>query len=272
MKKLLLLVLILTGAVSQAQEKVKGNREPSTIITDVTNFNIIEIGGDYEVAIVEGITSQVEITTDSNLHEYLELSVVDSTFTINSTARIRSKKEMSIRLIYPAGLTKIIAKEKAEISSITELKANELEIEVRDDAKVFFTANINYLTLNMKGDSKAELNLRGSDANINFSDKASAKALLKYGDLKLKMTDRTNAKIEGDVDLGNLTLENKASFKGENLVFSDLVMTVTQNSDAEVNVKDKLQLSATDDTKVQLFNTAQVELEKFAGKTQLLKK
>lgn len=272
MKKLLVVLLVIISAFSQAQDKVKGNREPSTVITDLNLFNIIEIGEEFEVAIVEGAQPQIEITTDSNLHEFLEVTVVDSILSINTTARIRSKKEMSVRLIFPTGLTKIIAKEKAEISAITELKANELEIEVRDNAKVFLTADINYLILNLKGSSKSELNLRGTDAKMNLSEKASAKALLNYNELQLKMTDRTSSKIEGDIEEGTLTFENKATFKGENLVFNNLVMKVTQNADALVNVKDQLKLSATDDTKVQLFNTPQVELEKFTGKTQLIKK
>lgn len=272
MKKLLLAILILTAAISQAQEKVKGNREPSTVITDVDPFTVIEIGGDYEVAIVEGVVPQVEITTDSNLHQFLEVAVVDGNLSISSTANIRSKKEMTIRLIYPAGLTKIVAKEKAEISAITELKMDKLEIEVRDDAKLFLTANISNLTLNLKGDSRSELNLRGNDAKINFDDKANVKALLKFQDLNLTMKGRTVAKLEGDVKSGTLLLENKASFQGDNLVFNNLNMKASQNTDCEVNVKDELTLAASDSSKVELFNSPKVILEKFTGKTQLIKK
>ncbi|GAK94566.1 hypothetical protein JCM19298_139 [Nonlabens ulvanivorans] len=61
MKKLLLVTLILTATFSQAQEKVKGNREPSTVITDVDPFTVIEIGGDYEVAIVEGVVLKLKL-------------------------------------------------------------------------------------------------------------------------------------------------------------------------------------------------------------------
>ncbi len=272
MKKLLLVLLILTATVSQAQEKVKGNREPSTVITNVDPFKIIEIGGDYEIAIVEGAQAQVEITTDSNLHQFLEIAVLDGNLSITSTANIRSKKEMSIRLIYPAGLTKIIAKDKAEISAVTELKMDQLEIEVRDDAKLFLTANINDLTLNLKGDAKAELNLNGDKAIINFEDKASAKALLKYQDLNLTMKSRTEVKVEGDIKTGVLLLENKAAFKGSNLVFNNLNMKASQNTDCEINVKDELTLAATDSSKVELHNTPKVILEKFTGKTQLIKK
>ncbi|MGJ8684107.1 MAG: GIN domain-containing protein [Nonlabens sp.] len=272
MKKLLLVVLILTAAVSQAQEKVKGNREPSTVITNVDPFTVIEIGGDYEVAIVEGIEAQVEITTDSNLHQFLEVAVVEGSLSITSTARIRSKKEMTIRLIYPPGLTKIIAKDKAEISAITELKMDQLELEVQDEAKLFITADIGELSLNLKGNSKSELNLRGNDAIINFSDKASAKALLKFDDINLTMKGRTDARLEGDVNTATLLLEDRADYNGNNLVYDKLNMKASHNTSSEVNVKDELTLAATDDAKIELYNTPKVVLEKFTGKTQLIKK
>jgi len=272
MKKLLLLVLIITGAISQAQEKVKGNREPSTVITDLKSFNTIEIGGDFEVAIVEGPQAQIEITTDSNLHEFIEVNVANGTFNISTTAIIRSKKEMSIRLIYPAGLTKIIAKEKAEISAITELKADQLEINIQNDAKLFLTASIGQLTLNLKGDTKSELNLKGNEAIINLTDKAEIKALLTYQNLNLSMSGRSDAKLEGDIKTGTLLLEDKSDYHGDNLVFNNLNMKATHNTNSEINVKDELSLAASDDAKVELFNTPKIILEKFIGKTQLIKK
>ncbi|MBF4986642.1 hypothetical protein FNJ87_20770, partial [Nonlabens mediterrranea] len=44
------------------------------------------------------------------------------------------------------------------------------------------------------------------------------------------------------------------------------------NTDCEVNVKDELNLAATDNSKVELYNSPKVILEKFTGKTQLIKK
>ncbi|GAK90867.1 hypothetical protein JCM19297_166 [Nonlabens ulvanivorans] len=86
------------------------------------------------------------------------------------------------------------------------------------------------------------------------------------------MKGRTVAKLEGDVKSGTLLLENKASYQGDNLVFNNLNMKASQNTDCEVNVKDELTLAASDSSKVELFNSPKVILEKFTGKTQLIKK
>jgi len=272
MRKIVLLLVLCTTTSLFAQEKVKGNREPSTVITDVDPFNIIDISGDYEVAIVEAVAPQVEITTDSNLHEYLNISVIEGRLSITSDVKIRSKKEMTIRVMYPVGLEKVIASEKAEISSITALKFEQIELEAQDDAKLFITAAVDNLKLTLKGNSKSELNLTGTNAEVTIADKASVKSLFTYTDITLTMEGRTDAKIEGDINKGFLSLENKADFKGDNLVFNNLNLNVSQNVTASVNVKDTLKISAEDETKVEVSNTPQITLEKFTGKTQLIKK
>lgn len=272
MKKILLILVLSFTTGIYAQEKVKGNREPSTIITEVEPFNIIDINGDYEISIVEGAMPQVEVTTDSNLHQYLDITVIEGKLNIGSSVKIKSKKEMTIRVIYPTGLQKIVASEKAEISSITSLVFEQLELEAKDDAKLFITANVDSLKLNLNGSSKSELNLNGKNAKITLGDKASVKALIKYDDLKLNMDARTNAKIEGDINNGKLMLENKALFKGDNLVFTDLDLKVSQNVNAMINVQDALKLDASDNTRVEVHNTPQITLEKFTGTTQLIKK
>ncbi len=272
MRKFLLILVLCTTTSLFAQEKVKGNREPSTVITDVDPFDIIDISGDYEVSIVEGVAPQVEITTDSNLHEHLDISIIEGRLSISSDVRIRSKKEMIIRVMFPVGLQKILASEKAEISSITSLKFDKITIEAKDNAKFFITADVDSLNLILNGNSKSEFNLTGTKADISLGDKADIKALIKYSDLNLTMDGRTDAKIEGDVNNAVLNLENNAGFKGDNLVFNDLDLRVSQNTTADVNVKDTLKLNAEDNSKVEVYNTPQITLDKFAGKTQLIKK
>ena len=101
MKKILLFVFALTITITSAQDliKVKGNREVTTEISPIDSFETLEISEDYEITLVPGSSSQVEITTDSNLHQYLAVSVVGDKLVVTTTARIRSKKEMKFIII-----------------------------------------------------------------------------------------------------------------------------------------------------------------------------
>lgn len=271
-KSLLLFIAIGITTLSFAQEKIKGNREPSTVITQLDPFNIIEIGEEFEISIVEGVAPQVEITTDSNLHEHIAINVIENRLILRTTASIRSKKEMTIRVIYPIGLQKIIAFEEAEVSSITSLQLEKIDIEARDNAKLFLTATADNAAINLKGDAQAELNFNGKDLQLMLHDKAGMKALLRYNSLNLTMKNRAELKAEGDINEAIANLENKVEFKADNLVFNDLQLRVSQSANAQVNVKDGLTLNAEDDTKVEVYNTPQITLTTFTGTTQLLKK
>lgn len=273
MKKLLLFVFALTTTLISAQDliKVKGNREVTTEISPITPFKMLEISDDYEIEIVPGASPQIEITTDSNLHQYLAASVIDGKLVVTTTARIRSKKEMKFRIIYGPELTTITVTDDAVLSSVTSLIFEELELNIEKDAEVYLTANVGRLTLNAERSTKSELNLSGKNAVINLKNNADVKALIKYDNLELNMKDRVDAKIEGDIKKGQMNMTDTASLEGKNLVFDDLDLKINNNAKSEINVKNKLSLESSDDAEVTLHNTPKIDLKKFIGKSVLKK-
>jgi putative alpha-1,2-mannosidase len=273
MKKLLLFVFALTTTLISAQDliKVKGNREVTTEISPIAPFKMLEISDDYEIEIVPGASPQIEITTDSNLHQYLTTSVIDGKLVVTTTAKIRSKKEMKFRIIYGPELTAITVTDDAVLTSVTSLIFEELELNIEKDAEVYLTASIGRLTLNAERSTKSELNLSGKSAVINLKSNADVKALIKYDNLELNMKDRVDAKIEGDIKNGQMNMTDTASLEGKNLIFDDLVLKINNNAKAGINVKNKLSLDSSDDAEVTLYNTPKIDLKKFTGKSVLKK-
>jgi hypothetical protein len=273
MKKLLLLVFTLSTTFLYAQDliKVKGNREVTTEISPLEPFETIEINGDFEIEIVPGPSPQVEITTDSNLHQYLAASVLDGKLVVTTTVKIRTKKEMKFRIVYGPNLKTIIVTDDAELSSITNLEFENLQLNIQKDAKVYLTASVNDLVLNVEGSSKSELNLTGQRAVINFKDKTRCEALIKYDNLEVNMKDSADAKIEGDINTGKLYLSDRSTFKGKNLVFKDLELLIKNKATGEVNVKSNLRLESDDDAETTVFNSPKIELKKLNGKSVLKK-
>ena len=273
MKKLLLFVFALSTTIMSAQDliKVKGNREVTTEISPIDPFETLEINGDYEIEIIPGASPQVEITTDSNLHQYLAARVIDGKLVVTTTAKIRSKKEMKFRIIYGPELNKITVTDDAQLSSVTSLLFEDLELNIEKDAEVYLTATVERLTLNAERSTEAELNLTGKRAVVNLQNNTTIKALIKYDDLELNMKDRADATIEGDIKTGYLQLNSKSSFKGKNLIFNKLDLNITDNGDAIVNVKNQLNLESSGDAKVELHNSPKIDLNKFEGKSVLSK-
>ncbi|WP_298952783.1 DUF2807 domain-containing protein [uncultured Nonlabens sp.] len=271
MKKLLLFVFALSTTIMSAQDliKVKGNREVTTEISPIDPFETLEINGDYEIEIIPGASPQIEITTDSNLHQFLTASVIDDKLVVTTTAKIRSKKEMKFRIIYGPELNEITVTDDAQLSSVTTLLFEDLKLNIEKDAEVYLTAKIERLTLNAERSTKAELNLTGKKAVMNLDNNTSVKALIKYDDLELNMKDRADATIEGDIKTGYLQLKNKSDFKGKNLIFNKLDLNITNNADAVINVKNQLILESSGDANVELHNSPKIDLNKFAGKSVL---
>jgi hypothetical protein len=274
MKYILLFLIVASGTFSLAQDliKVKGNREVTTEITVVEPFSILEIDGDYEVVILEGKQTQVELTTDSNLHDHISMNRIGDKLTIGLSARIRSKRSMTFRVTYGPELHTIIVTDDAQLSSLTTLEFSTLNLKVDRDARVYLTAKVSDLTLNALGESKSELNLTGNKATINIANDADVKALITYNIADITMKDKVSARLEGDIDRGEVTLGDRISLEANNLVFSTLELVVSNKAKAEVNVKDHLLITAEEDADITVYNDPKIELLKFEGESILRKK
>jgi hypothetical protein len=272
MNKLVVVMILMSFAFAKAQDKVKGNREVTTRIIDVDEFTAINLGEDFEIAIAEGTSPQVEIETDSNLHQYIDVDVNAEVMTIKTTANIRRSRRMKIRVIYTAGFNKITAFDDAEISTITDLRLSDLEVMVKDDAKVFLTGRADNLVFNGTADGKSECNLSGDQAQVNLTGSTDMEALLMYQDINITMTDRARAQLEGDADESTMVLEGRSNLTAKNLTIKDLKLNIIKNAEASINAKDNLDFRAGGDAKVELYNNPKIAMSEFSGSAMLMKK
>ncbi|BAO55856.1 GIN domain-containing protein [Nonlabens marinus] len=263
-------VLLLSFAFAKAQ-KVKGNRDVTTRIIELTEFQEVSIGEDFEVSLAEGPEPKVDIATDSNLHQYINVDVIGGILTVKTSADIRRSKRMKITVIYTPGMNKITAFEDAEISTVTNLRMDNLQVNVKDDAKVFLTGRVNNLTFNGMADSRSECNLSGDTAQFNLTGSSDTKALVMYKQIDFMMTDRAAARMEGDADDSSMVLEGKCSLTAEKLDLKDLKLNIKKDAEATVNVSNNIELRASGDSKTTLYNSAKIDMVEFAGKAALMK-
>jgi|GEM_PF-1694878 len=266
----IVLVMLLSFAFAKAQ-KVKGNRDVTTRIIEVVEFQEIILGEDFEVSIAEGTAPKVDIATDSNLHQYINVDVIGGILTVKSSADIRRSKKMKITIIYTPGLKKITAFDEAEISSATNLRMTDLELVAKDNSKFFLTGLVDHLVFNGMADSKSEFNLGGEKAQLNLTGSSETKALLKFKQIDFMMTDRATARIEGDADDSSMVLEGKSNLTSEKLDIKNLKLRITRDAEASVNVSRNLEFRGSGDSKTTLYNNAKIDMAEFAGKAALMK-
>ncbi len=103
----------------------KGNIKSKEI--EVSDFNIINIGGNYDVALIPSDESKVIINTDENLMQYINVELYDQTLSINNVHHLKGSHGISINIFYKK-LNKIYSSGTSEIKHEGPLKAEDLEI------------------------------------------------------------------------------------------------------------------------------------------------
>ncbi|WP_194852068.1 GIN domain-containing protein [Nonlabens antarcticus] len=264
------MILLMSFAFAKAQ-KVKGNRDVTTRIIDVADFQEVIVGEDFEVSLAEGSTAKVDIATDSNLHQYINVDVIGGVLTIKTTADIRRSKRLKITVVYTPQLKKITAFDEAELSSLTNLRMEDLEVLVKDDAKVFLTGRVGKLIFNATADSKSKCNLSGDNAQLNLTGSSNTEALLKFKNIDFMMTDRAEAKIEGDADDSSMVLEGRAKLVSEKLDINDLKLRISRDAEASVNVRNNLEYKGSGDSKLTVYDNPKMNMVEFANKAMLMK-
>jgi len=277
MKKIKLLLLLFMAAnvsvsFAQKKEKIKGNRTVKFIQTAVDNYNTLEIGEDLEVSLVQGKSAMVEVETDENLHEVIDFTSSGGRLIVQTTKRITSYKELKIRIYHTGALTKIIAKDETQISSLGDISLEKLHIEAANSVKLFLTLRAEDFKLTASENTRTELNLSSEDASFVLNDATKIKALINADKCNIDMYQKSDARIEGDVNRLTLAVDNTAYFEGKKLTAKNASLTAEGRADCYINASDALAVEASGDTKIYIHNNPQIDLKKFQGSAILYKR
>ena len=219
MKNITLFLLIAFGyhtiGFTQDTEKVKGDRNVTIKQTYVDAFNTVIIGEDFEVELYYNSKPSVEIETDDNLHQYIQIEVVDSVLTFKTTTDIRSRKELKIKVNYTNGFSHIETRDNAEVRSLTSLELNDSSLKCTGSSRAYLNikaTNFNFMSLDK---AKVKLNLNASKAKFELSDNCKLDALVNAKETKVDLYQRANIDIEGTTDNLLLVSDNNAQFNGK---------------------------------------------------------
>ncbi len=276
MIKKIVLIAILTFSLSnvnaQRKDKIKGNKIVTTEKTTVEDFTRILIGEDFKVTIVKRDSPFVEIETDENLHEIIEVSVNDKTLSLRSTKRITSKKALEIKIAYTDALNLIETKENGQISTINTIDIPELTVKATGSSKMFLTLKSDMFKFINSDKSKAELNVTANTSTLELSDNSKLEALINSTDIKIDLYQRADAKIEGDVDTLNVRADNSTNFIGRNLTSNTCTVLAEGSSDVYIQAIEEVIIDATGSSEVYLYENPKITINKFEGTVKLHKK
>lgn len=274
MKRILVVIIIVTSFCSQAQkkEKVKGSKIVTVEQKKIENFTSLEITDNLEVFLVKGTECGLEIEADDNLHDAIGISVVGNQLRLSTLKSAFGYKKLSIRVTYTDDFKEINTKDESTISALAEMNLEDITINSFDESKVFVNAKCKKFTLLANDRSRSELNLKCENTRVNLSKNATSKALIVSNELTFDMYQKSSAEVEGDVEEMKLRLDNNAEFTGKNLETKTAIVTIESYSRAAIYITKELTLSAAGKSHTDLYGDQKVDLKVFTDSAVLSKK
>lgn len=268
----LLLLFSFLSSIAQDKEKIKGDRNVTISETKIDGFNRIVVADDFKVDLIEGSEAKVFLETDSNLHDVITFTVVDSTLSFNTTHKITSSKEMSIKVTYTKALEYIETQESGEVSSLTSINVKNVQLVNTGNSRAFLNIRTNKFRLINSDRAKTKLNVTTKEASLNISDNANVETLINADSLQVDLYQRSEAELEGDVKYLNVRADNSSNFKGKNLtsVTADVISEI--NCDVYVQATDNITIEASGTSEVYIYADPKITLTKFSENAKLHKK
>lgn len=273
-KHIFLVVLSLFFSVSATaqKEKVKGNKNVTTERTSLEAFHTIILGEDLDIEIIEDNESSVEIETDENLHDIFKFHVKDGTLTIETTAKIASKKELEIKLKYGGELSNIQLLEDAVIRSNTPIDVKSLTLKTYDNSKAYLTVKADDFKLSGGGRSKIKLNLTATNTKLELSDNSYLLSLIYSDQFTADLYQRADVVIEGSSKTALVRTDNSAQFKGKNFTIDNCDVISETASDVHLEVLNSITIEAAGDSAIYLYGSPKITINKFTDTVKLEKK
>ena len=278
-RNLLSIVLITLFTTSTiAQDKIKGNKNVTTIETEVNSFNKIVVGEKFTINFMKDDAASVEIKTDENLHDIIRYAVTDSVLKFKTTKRITSSKEMEITVRYTDVLKIIELKDNAELNSVNTVDNIGIILKINDNAKANLNLkNYSFKLVNnndskLKLSSKSRLNIESKLVDLELNENSKTEALITCDSLHLNMYQRANAKIEGDVNYMKANTINSTNLTGKNLAVLNCEVITEDSSDFEIQVTDNLILESSGTSELFIYGDPKITINKFTESAKLHKK
>jgi len=274
MKKYIFTTLALFLTIStfaQKKEKIKGNREVTTVIYEIDPFTRLEVIEDLEITLINGKTPQVEVNADENLHEVFNIDVVDGTLSISTSKQIRSRKKLEIFITVSEDLQKISTGSDAELKSLTTLNINKAEINAMGNSELDLKIKSDSLTINNYGKTDSRYEIDSNDLVLTAYEDARVK--VKVNATKVtSQVEFANVKVEGQTDSLFLEVKEKGKFIAQLFKAKEINVTSTEQAKVVINSSEKLTIDAHDNSEIHILgNPASIIILKFEEEAVLRK-
>ena len=270
---LLLVALIVTSlSFGQKKEKIKGSKIVTVAIKEVSNFETIEVGDNFEVFLVKGDKPSIEIEADDNLHEIINYEVSGNVLKINALKEPTAYKKFSIRINYSNALQLITARNDAEIKALATIELEKIIVKNYHNSKSFLNVNSNYFALILDDKAEAEINVKGESTSLELSKNSRLKALVAATECKVDMYQKSTALLEGTATTAKMRLDNSSHLTASKLAIGTVELETDGSAKCEINSSIAISIAAAGKSQIELWGEQKITIKKLANNALLQKK
>lgn len=233
------IVLVLAAFVLLMTACQKETITPSTAITtvekNITDFNALEVAGDFEVFIIAGsATESIRVEANENLQEFITIEKDGNTLEIKmkSNININGNETTKVYISTDEIIDYKVAGD-AVVQLENELVANKVNIDLAGDGKVIGMVDIQEITATIAG-----------DAQLNLS---------------------------GEVELFDLKIAGDGQVKDYDLVCIQLDAELTGDSEVFVTVIETINVTAAGESILHFKGTGEIRNQFTSGEAKVIK-
>lgn len=265
-------LLVTTLAIGQNKERIKGSKNVIEKIIVTGEFNALEIEDNLPVFLEKGANNEIKIEADDNLPDNISFDIKEKTLRIYTSKEFISYKKLVLKIKYTNDLKSVIAKNASVINALEAVQLDSISFSAKDFAKLYLNVNSKNFKLACDDKSKVELNLKSEKAKIQLSKNSQIKALIATTDLGFDLYQKATAIIEGDATNAIIRQDNNTVFTGFNLTLKNADVTTEGAAICNIMADTSLVIDANKTSKIYLLGTPKIEVRKFLGEAQLIKK
>ena len=261
-----------------SQDKVKGNGINTMVVTEINDFNKIILNNEFEVTLIKSESTRVEIETDENLHEEIEINVVDSILTIETSTRLRPKKKLDVTVFCTGNLKDIELNDDSSITSLRTIDVANLLLTINDKSKANLLIKSNFFKLINKNEAKMQLKsnsvleIESPKVDLNLAESANSLITLRTDSLKVSLKKAALVELKGNTNYAKIYSQNNTDIKAKEFNVKIVDIISKDNAKSELKAIEKIAIELIDKAEIELYGEPKIELNQFRNSAKLLKK
>jgi hypothetical protein len=259
-------------AIAQNKERIKGSKTVVEKLKEIEDFTALEIEDNLTVFLEKGAKNEIKVEADDNLQDIISFDIKEKTLRIYTSKEISSSKKLVIKIKYTDDLKSVTAKHASIVNALEVVILDDITFKSFDFSKLYLNVNSKNFTLQSDDKTKVELNLKAEKAKIQLSKNSQIKALIATTDLAFDMYQKAVANIEGESKNAALRLDNDSEFTGVRFTINNADVTTEGSAICNLIADTTLIVDANASSKIYLLGTPKIEIRKFLGNAQLIKK